>query len=342
MARAKPLLEMLELLEPKVREAFLEAVADIRSNVELGRIVTAIESGNVEAALRAMHLDPAAFRGLERILAEVFETGGTNALLKLPRLREFDGGRAVIRFNIRNVGAEQWLLRHSAGLVTGIVEDQLLSIREALNRGMLNGANPRQTALDIVGRVNRVTGRREGGIIGITREQASYVATALDDLLSGDPKRMRHYLSLGRRDRHFDDAVRKALAEGRAIDRAMAERMAGRYSDRLLELRGTTLARTETMAALGAAKHEAYMQAIASGTLDPNLMTKVWKSAPFTEDARVQHQMMRNQEVPFLDRFRAPDGTLLDYPGDPAAPIRHTANCRCDWDVRIDYFAGVE
>ena len=123
-----------------------------------------------------------------------------------------EGHRVLFRFGVRNPEAEQWLREHSAQLVTRIVDDQRLAIRTAMTEGLARGDNPRVSALDIVGRVNRVTGRREGGVIGITAAQERYVASARAEVLSGDPEQLRHYLTRERRDKRFDAIVKRALA----------------------------------------------------------------------------------------------------------------------------------
>ena len=63
----------------------------------------------------------------------------------------------------RNVAAEEWLRAHSATLVSNIIADQQAAICAALSEGLTGaGSNPTRSALDIVGRVNRVTGKGEG------------------------------------------------------------------------------------------------------------------------------------------------------------------------------------
>jgi hypothetical protein len=220
--------------------------------------------------------------------------------------------------------------------VTRIVDDQREAIRTALTEGLAQGNNPRATALDIVGRVNRATGSRTGGVIGLTAPQERFVASARQELTSGDPAALRNYLTRERRDRRFDAAVRKAIAEGRGLDRATVDRMVGRYADRLLALRGEMLSRTETMTALSKSRDDAMKQAVLSGKVDPMFITKRWRSAG---DNRVRHthRALNNAEVGFYGSFQSQSGATLRFPGDPSAPISETSGCRCTVEYKVDY-----
>lgn len=42
-----------------------------------------------------------------------------------------------------------------------------------------------------------------------------------------------------------------------------------------------------------------------------------------------RHDEMKGEAVAIGEDFVLPDGARMRYPGDPAGPIRHTANCRC-------------
>lgn len=91
-----------------------------------------------------------------------------------------------------------------------------------------------------------MTGRREGGLIGLTTAQGEYVARARQELLSGEPDQFKRYLERGRRDRRFDRTVLKALKEGKPLRAETADGIASRYADGLLKLRADTIALHET------------------------------------------------------------------------------------------------
>ncbi|WP_422366409.1 phage minor head protein [Pelagibius sp.] len=327
---------LLDRLEPGLRRAFMDAVNDIRSRAELGRIVERLEVGDIEGALRSLHIDRAAFGVFEDEIRQAFTEGGRDAAEQLPRVPDLGGGRLVLRFDARNPRVERILADHSATLVTRIIDDMRQASRQVLAAGQVAGSNPRITALDLIGRVSRASGRREGGILGLTAQQEGYLASARAELLSGDPAAMRNYLTRERRDRRFDRQVAAAIREGRALTRIQVSKITGRYSDRLLQLRGEAVARTETLSALNAGKHEAAEQMIEQSGIDRQTVTKVWRA---TRDGRTRdsHASLNGQTVGMDARFS--NGLL--YPGEPGAPAAEIVNCRCTPIYRVDHLSGL-
>lgn len=325
--------------EPEVRRAFLAGIDDLRSAAQLSRLVEMLERGDVEGAIGALNLDKAAFWRLDAVIGQVFAAGGMSTTGALPVLRDPLGGRLVVRFDARNLRAEDWLRTHSSTLVTGIVEDQRNAIRAALLAGMQEGRNPRSVALDIVGRLDPVTKRRVGGIVGLTSAQASFVAAARAELLSGDPAQLSAYLERQRRDRRSDRTVQAAIG-GRRMTAETITRIVSRYADRLLELRGEMIARTEMMAALNQAAVEALTQAVEQGKLRADAVTKIWRTAA---DHRVRHthRGMAGQSVGLQAMFVSPSGAMLAYPGDPSAPAAERVSCRCWMEPKVDFLAGI-
>lgn len=323
---------LLDKYEPVVKAAFLDAIADIRNKVTLRLLVEALERGDVARALDVLQIERAAFGPLELAFAEAYNAGGMDLANGL-KLRDPRGQRVLFRFGVRNPDAEAWLAQHSATLVTRIVEDQRQGIRTALAEGLARGDNPRRTALDVVGRVSRVTGKREGGVIGLTAPQERFVASARAELTSGD---YGAYLTRERRDHRFDRTIAAAIKSGKPLGRDTIDRIVGRYSDCLLELRGEMLSRTETMAALGKSRDDAMRQAIQSGKVDASFVTKTWRAAG---DGRVRHthRALNGRAVGYYEDFQSPSGAVLMFPGDPSAPISETSGCRCHTEYKVDY-----
>lgn len=327
--------DLASQLEPRMRRAFQRSIDEIQSDAQITAIAKALQEGNIERALRLIGLDTVSFRGVERALEEIFETGGIAVSNDIRSLAPRGAVRLLIRFDIRNPRAERWLRDQSSRLVRELVDEQLDMLRTALEQGLRAGKNPRTVALDVMGRLNKLTGRREGGVLGLTKRMATAGDRYLDNLLSGDPERMRGALRLKLRDRRFDSTVRKAIRDGRPISAADARKMARAYRNRALRNRGETIARTETLDALQEAKHEAFRQTVERGAARPEDVRRFWRTAQ-DELVSDEHRLipgMNSDGVGLEEPFQTPSGPVMRSPARP--------RCRCDVDIRIDFIAGV-
>jgi hypothetical protein len=335
--------ELLDTYPPRIAAAFREAIENIKSTVILKTIVERLERGDIVGAVAAVQIEPEAFSALELALREAFNAGGLGMVQSLPSLVGPDGMRVLFQFGVRNVEAERLIREQSSTLVTNITEDERLALRMAFEAGLAQGRNPTATALDVIGRVNRVTGRREGGTIGLTSRQVEFITKARENLLSGDPALMKSYLELKTRDKRFDRSVTKAIREGRAVDEALVQRMIGRLSDNNLRLRGEVIGLEETRSALFAVRDNAIRQQIDAGKIAAQDVTKHWLHSG-SEHPRMQHIEMaaryKAEGVALDQPFVAPDGTLLMYPHAPGIPAKHKIGCKCRMSYTIDFVAA--
>lgn len=207
-------------------------------------------------------------------------------------------------------------------------------MRLVIEDGQARGQNPRQTALGIVGRLNRATGQREGGILGLTSGQTDAVIRARLELAELDAG----YFRRKRRDARFDRLVAKAIRDGNPLSQADLDRVTGAYKTRLLGYRGEVIARTETLAALQAGKMEAARQLIDSGKVRADQVTKVWRA---TGDARTRdtHMALNGQVARLEAPFVTGGGAMMLHPHDTTlgAPASETIQCRCFWELKIAY-----
>ncbi|KQV31140.1 hypothetical protein [Rhizobium sp. Root1204] len=332
--------ELLSQYEPKVAAAFREAIEAIKSSIVLKTIVERLERGDITGAVAAVQFEPEAFAALELSLREAFNAGGINMVQSLPLLISPDGTRVLFQFGVRNLEGERLIREQSSTLVTNITDDQREALRMGFEAGLSKGQNPTKTALDVVGRVNRITGRREGGYIGLTSRQVEFIARAKENLLSGDPVAMSKYLDLKTRDKRFDRTVAKAIRDGKPVDAEMTRKIIMRLSDKNLLLRGETIGLEETRTALFSVRDNAIRQQVEAGKITAQEVTKKWKHSG-SEHPRMQHVQMATQNAVPLDMpFVAPDGTMLMYPHDPKAPARHRIGCKCRVEYDIDYIAA--
>lgn len=344
--RKPPLWKQLENLSetftPKIRAAFLAAIQDVRDRTILQEVVDAVEAGDPVKAFKAMGFTDAAMRPITAIIEQAFETGGIVTAGTFPPLQTdtgLSGAKAAFRFDVRNSRAEAWMRDHSSTLVTRISDDQLMGIRQTMHAGLTAGTNPRTVALDIIGRVDPRTGRRVGGIVGLSQPQEKWVRNARAEL--SDPAMASNYLSRARRDKRFDSVVRKSIATNTPLDAPTVQKLVGRYSDSLLQLRGETIARTEMLTSLGQAQDEAFAQVVDTGAVPASAVTSKWDA---TGDARTRpdHMAMNGQTVAQGQAFVAPDGSRMMFPGDTSlgADPSQTINCRCKKVINVDWLAG--
>ncbi|MDX0566228.1 phage minor head protein [Sinorhizobium medicae] len=330
---------LIEELSPAMEKAFREAIEDIKSEIVLKEVVERLERRDVEGAIAALHIDPAAFRPLSEAIRTAFNSGGLLVSKNMPRLSDPAGGRVVFRWDVQNQRAEQIIREASSTMITHVTEDTKQMARERIEAGYAKGQGPNTIALDIAGRVNRVTGRREGGLLGMTSQLARTVENARTALLSGDVEGMKHYLTLTRRDKRFDRQVAKAIREGKPLPADAVQKITGRLADRYVQLRAQTIARTETQSSVHAAKHEAYQQGLDRAGRDASLVTRRWRSVG---DGRVRHthQVLNAEEVTGMDLpFQSPSGAMMRFPGDTSlgAGAAEIIGCRCHVEYNFDF-----
>ena len=351
MARPKRISQIAADLEKQMRQAFLDAVQDLRDGAQIGRLIEALERGDIDGAIRALNLDAVVFDRMAEQLRTAANGAGNATIAALPALVDPDGFRIVARFGGSNERAERLLREHSAGLVQIMFEEQRDNVRRIVTAGQMVNQHPRRTGLDIVGRIG-TNGRRQGGVIGLTTQQTDYVIQARADLISGDPARLRHFRTRQARDKGFDSILRDVEARGWTDAMArynrrngtdlspaqMQDRIAGRYSDILLRKRGETIARTETGWAMARGQDEAMQQQIDGGNIRSDQITRVWDSSGNDGRTRDSHLDMDGQTRPWGEPFTTPDNHLMMHPldGSMGAPASETINCRCVMRIDVD------
>lgn len=327
--------QLIDHWSPELQKAFLESIYRLRDRAQIEQIAKMLENGDIEAAIRAVGLDPTAFRELDKQLANAFEAGGNATARLVPAALSSEGFRLVFQFNIRNPGAENWLREHSSNLVQDILDDQRQMIRDRLVDGLQRGLNPRTTALDLVGRIGQ-TGNRVGGVIGLTSSQEQWVRNYEQELVDDLSAALNREL----RDKRFDPAIRKAMDGGEPLSAGLRAKMVATYKNRALLFRAEAISRTETMASLHEAQQEAIRQAKNAGIIQQNAITFIWRTAG---DNRVRdtHEVMDGQEVRDGESFVTGSGARLRFPGDPLGPVGEIINCRCWREPKIDFLSGV-
>ncbi len=335
---ARELLEQVAAdWEPAIRAAWIEAIDRIRSNIVLKRIVEKLERGDVAGVVRDIGIDDGAFAKFEQAMIQAYHSGGIATVDSMPALRDPSGNRVVFTWGVRNLPAEQTMRDHAARLVTGIVTEARDGIASILTDNLARGQSPYEAGRLLAGRVNRVTGRREGGLIGLSRPQMETVARIERAMREGDKAYMRDYLTFANRDKRLDRTVIKAIREGRGLGPAEVERVTRFYANKALKYRGDTISILETHSALARSKRDAFQQQIDDSKLDAQDVTKKWRRT-VSREPRIEHLAMASQPaIPFNAKFVLPDGIQCDGPHDPSLPARHVVGCKCSVDYQIDF-----
>lgn len=215
-----------------------------------------------------------------------------------------------------------------------------VAARAQILSGLEQNKTPDQIARSLIGVKNHVTGKRDGGIIGLNSRQVELMISTEAKLLSGDPVQMRAYLNLKTRDRRFDRAVRKAIEEGRPVSAGDLGKIMRQLRDRNVQLRAKTIARNESITAMRAGRHEGFVQLLETGRITEDQIERTWDAAA-DDRTRLSHLAMEGQKVTGLSQpFVSPvSGARLMYPGDTSlgAPAEEIIQCRCFEHIRIRY-----
>lgn len=310
---------LLSEMEPTVRAAFVRALDRIKTNAELRDLERTIERQDIPALLDALNLSPEYFREVNDAVDAVFLAGGQFQV-------SLAASVSSIPFNRRHLQAEAWARENGARLIAEIAETTRAGVREFVTEGIANGRPSAVIARQVVGKLNRATGRREGGIVGLTERQADFVINARRELVELDVG----YFQRQARDRRFDRTVRKAIREGKPLPAATLDKIVGGYSDGLLVGRGDIIARTEAHRALNSGRYEAMRQNAENVGVSVTSITVKWQSV---RDGRTRdtHRGLSGKTAQYGTPFQSSSGALMRFPGDReyGAPARETVHCRC-------------
>lgn len=295
--------------EAGVRRAFRRFLDDVRSRAVRRQVRLALERQGIDAALRVVDAHVAR---LGAILPRVFQAAGVAEGAALAR--QLDRAGVAVSFDPSYPRAAALMRQNSLRFVREFGAAQREATRAALTEALQSGAGPIQTA------------RAFCDSIGLTEYQRQVVANYRRALETGDASILTRDL----RDRRFDASARRLLENGEPLGPRRIQRMVEQYRNRFLQLRGETIARTETQAVVNQARDEALAQTMDQADLPPDAVVQTWRA---TQDERTRdtHAAMDGQQRSKGDPFVSPSGARLLYPGDRSlgAPASEIVNCRC-------------
>jgi hypothetical protein len=222
--------------EAGARKRFLEAVKNLRENIDVDAVADALTRGDVDAILRMVRFDDLtdALHELEQSLDEIrskgFRLGRTIAEPHLhpEQLGIHLGARSqlAIAFNHLSQHVLDQIRTAAAERVTGITDATKLALRQILERKYTDGAHPRQMVPAI----------RE--TIGLRPSQEASV-----------------------------ERYRVALAEDATVPPKRADQLVSRMRKRMLTERATTIARHESILAANEGQRASWQTLLERGLL---------------------------------------------------------------------------
>lgn len=338
---------LISKLLPEMRDAFRAAMDELRNGVDFNALEAALEAGDIERAIAALNIDAGAFNNYVVARTTAYAQAGTLAAEAIPTIAS---EAIAFRFDMTNPRAEAWIRTESATRVVGYTAEQVEAARKVIVDGYVKGSGPRQIAVDIAGRVDRVTGRRAGGIIGLSDPQSEYVQS-VRELLKDDPRALfvrdsktgqlrPRYTRMDGRDLR---TIKARLRSGKPLTQVEIDKIAGRYSDRLLSLRAETVARTETAGAVMNSRAEAYQQALGKEGLPDEALTKIWRHQGDEKDARLDHIAMNGVRVQGINGlFLFDNGVAKKFAHDGVGGAEQDANCKCETLFEINFGWGLK
>lgn len=288
-------------LEPSVRRAFIEAVGKIKSDIKLAELERYLADGQIAAAEQT-----AAYEG---------SLGGLKSAVQQSLLtaaaEELQNASEVIRSSFSldhfNPKVVEYAQQHSARLVQQVSRETRENITEAVTEALKVGQHPRETAREI------------RDMIGLTKEQRAAVRNYRKALKSGDLNALKNAL----RDKRSDAKLVRTFLADKRITRDEIDRLVDRYTQRWINFRAETIARTESIRSLAAGNRLAWNQIADSGFFAEGDLYRRWFVAP---DERVCEwcapiPRMNKDGVPLNGYFDTPKGQMQDPPVHP--------RCRC-------------
>lgn len=344
-SQARLFAQLIAQLEPEVRRAFMASVVDLRAGVNWPLLLQRLEAGDIDGAVAALNINAAAWAEYSSVMTAAYASAGASTMAQIQMVGIAPIG---VRFNMANPRAEQWIRQNVAEMVVGFTNEQIEVARNIIGAGYARGDGPRTIAIELGGRVTN--GTRQGGALGLDNPRAyrlQQVASGMrtpegvQSLVIESPDgrlAMRYKVNPATEKR-----IIAAYNAGTAVPddaRAISERQ---YRNVLLQARAETIAQTETGAAVMGAKDEAWQQVVQAQGLDSSAVVKTWQhSRGPGGDARITHIGMNRESVRGLNTpFVLSDGSVMQYPHDPAGGARNNIRCGCTCNYSLDRSVGL-
>ena len=309
------LFDIANRFENNIARALIAAFGEIRSQAVFLQLVEAMRQRGVVGALEILNnieIDAHIRAALTTNLEDAIRDSGRFAIELLPSGVVASTTPFVFSSTFGQIS--NVIQNYDFALVQRISQQTREAIREAVQNDFIAGQNPVRTA-----RVFRDT-------VGLTPRQERAVRNYERALRERNPVVLRRAL----RDRRFDPTLRRAIENDIPLSEQQIQRFTQRYRERYIAYRARTIARTESLRAIGIGQHYSIVQGAQQGLFNANEIRRFWV---VTRDARTRpaHRnipALNPQGVGIDEAFVTPLGPLL-YPRDPNGSAANTIQCRC-------------
>lgn len=244
----------------------------------------------------------------------------------------------MIRF--RDRVAENWLRSKSKASPDGANAPIDAELYRIVADGFERGDNPRKVGLELAGRVNPETGKRENGLITLDKLEEKIIID-FENFLNIPSE---EYFKFELRNRKFDRSMRRHIRENTNPSSERIKKLVNEFEAKLIKQKADNFAQSLMLAALNRSNFISIKEATFRNNRNPLAITRVWESCG-DDKVRESHRALDGQKVAgFEDCFISPiTGAKMLYPGDQShgAPDAEIRGCRCSIRYEIDFFDGV-
>ena len=261
-----PLIIAADKMEPKIRQAFLQAINAVKDQIEIDQFTKAIEEGDSSRVMDILDISnrlsgalqgkgiPASDPTVIQTLNETFQAGAKAGLLNLP-----ENVGVNIGFNVMNPKSVEFLHNYTFDLIQQVSQDTRDSVQDVVTRAFQEGGHPFEQA------------RKIKQFIGLTTTQEQAISNYRSALESGGTSDLQNALGRALRDGRYDKSLLKAIQNQTSLPQDKIDSMVERYRQKMLQYRARNIARTESIRASNRGQNALWHQAIDQGLLNDDV-----------------------------------------------------------------------
>lgn len=304
-------------LERPVRRGFLDDVRTIKAGISPRQAALDIRRLGTSTSLDRI-MTPDAFSETFMAMIDAYHKAGKRSIKQAPW---------ATTFSVQDPEIIALIQRSVAESLSRVAQSSRTSLSTVIQARIAQGWTVASIVKELLGQ--KVGGQYRGGLIGLS--DASIKSSDLARLQLQDLSKA--YFDRKLRDPKFDRLIEDAIKSGRQLTPKQMADIVAAYQARLLQARAKMIALMEVNTAINATKLRTFVKAATAAGVSLDQLEKTWNNVG-DDRVRHTHQVLGGQTVTLLERFVSPSGVMMEYPGDPTAPLEERAGCRCGMRIR--------